>query len=218
MKHSFLSFSKSSPACALALASLSFAVEAPQHGTFSGTANVVVGQPFAMVPTALGDGTTLRIGYWDGPAEATASTGIRTVPRPALAPDGWLRLSRTRLDLDAAVPASGKGELSEIDAARCAESPDCIGLSVKLEKPQRLDITIFDQLGVLVCSWSRHFDKPEIALRRGAKDAAWLDLGWNGRSAQGRLVGSGVYLVRVNKVFDHGEKAEEILKVGIRTR
>ncbi|MEN9353007.1 MAG: hypothetical protein RL318_332 [Fibrobacterota bacterium] len=218
MKRLALSLSKASSICALALATAALAIEAPQHGTFSGTSGFVVGQPFAVVPQAFANGTALRVGYWSGPDQTPPTTGIRTVSRPSLGTDGWVKLSRTRLDLEATTTASGQDFLSEIDAVRCSESPDCIGVSVKLEKPQRLDISIFDQLGVPVGTWSRHFDKSEIALRRGASEAAWLGLGWNGRSAQGRLVGSGVYLVRVNKTFDHGEKAEEILKVGIRTR
>jgi len=202
----------------LLIATPTLAAELPQHGTFSGTSGIVVGQPFALPPQSLADGASLRIGYWSGPDQTPSPTGIRTAPRPALGSEGWLRLSRTRLDLEANTSTSGQEFLSEIDAARCSESPECIGLSVKLEKPQRLDVSIFDQLGVPVGTWSRHFDKSEIDLRRSGTQEAWLGLGWNGRSAQGRMVGSGVYLVRVNKSFDHGEKAEEILKVGIRTR
>lgn len=198
-----------------------FAVEAISSGFNADLGNqsihILVGQPFATVPTPLGDGTSLRIGYWNAPASAPITTAIATSPRPTLASDGWLRLSRTRLDLEPTTAVSGQEFLSEVDSVRCAESPDCIGLSVKLEKPQRLDVSIFDQLGITVGTWSRHFDKAEIAQRAAGSATAWIGLGWNGRSSQGRLVGSGVYLVRVSKNYDHGEKAEEILKVGIRT-
>lgn len=199
-----------------ATANVVASAELPTYSFASGTTGYVVGQSFATAPISLGDGTVLRTGFWSGIRPTAVPTSLKNSPKPVLS-GGWLRLDRTRLDLKPTSLGASQAFLSETPKANCAEASDCIGFAVRLEKPLRLDIALFDLLGVPVGFWSRRFSREEIALRQGSSIDAWLDLGWNGRSAAGRLVGSGVYLIRVRKSFDNGETAEEILKVGLRT-
>jgi len=79
-----------------------------------------------------------------------------------------------------------------------------------LESPSNVDIKIYDPFGRLVLATSLSKDDASVSRSTSPGGASWM---WDGRNGAGKVVGNGIYLV---KIIAHGEKEQEFKRrVGV---
>lgn len=103
-----------------------------------------------------------------------------------------------------------------VSLAACAQDGECQSTSIAMAYAGRVDVDIYDQLGVRVIAWSRTLKDADLKLLpTDSENRRTLDLQWNLRSASGRLVGSGVYLWKIRVTANDGTWAETVVRQGV---
>ncbi len=95
----------------------------------------------------------------------------------------------------------GTGYLSSSEAkvrAICPELVYCNGPKVYINRPVRLIVYIYDKAGTYVMSRTINITAQDIAaMKPDQLDRLTVEFEWNHRTAEGQVVGSGVYLWRI---------------------
>ncbi len=84
--------------------------------------------------------------------------------------------------------------------------------------PYKAQIVIYDNLSNVVASFSQTFTQEEMDMdaRGNGYDLSKIGfLYWDKRSSEGRLVGNGVYIWRIDFKFNDGHKEYRLLKTGV---
>ena len=87
--------------------------------------------------------------------------------------------------------------------------------------PYKARVIIYDNYSNVVTSFNQTFTKEEMEMdsRGNANDHSKLGfLYWNERSSEGRKVGDGVYIWRIDFKFNDGHKEYRLLKTGVKRR
>jgi len=126
--------------------------------------------------------------------------------------------------LDAIVPSAfataslshGQGVLG-LSVPGCREDNSCLSVDVLLPQSGRIDVGIYDNLGVRVIGWSTAVGVTDLArLPVTADGRRVVHLDWNLRSGSGRAVPEGVYLWKVSARLVDGSKLENVFKLGVK--
>jgi hypothetical protein len=148
-------------------------------------------------------GADLSISHTDG-----------LVVRPAMAP-----LSR---DLAAnirrafAPVATGKAQAKIGDVTGGDDETRQV-VDVVLPGAASVTVSIFDNLGNAVISWSRDVSAMDVRQFASTGDGRWiLPVSWNARAWDGSAVPAGVYLWKIVVVTEGGQKLETVKKLGVR--
>ncbi len=84
--------------------------------------------------------------------------------------------------------------------------------------PYKAKVYIYDNLSNLVTTFTQKFTKEEMEMSSRGNDTDRSKIGflhWNMRSKEGRKVGNGVYIWRIDFTFDDGYKEYRIVKTGL---
>ena len=133
--------------------------------------------------------------------------------------DGTLYLSEVK----PVKPVSGKGKNAKWIPPKASDwenLPDSVSaISVKTMTPYKAEIYIFDGIGTYVTDFKQKFgydDEMDDPARGDSNDKFKQSfLHWDQRSKQGRLVGTGVYIWKINFKFKDGHKETRNVKTGI---
>lgn len=98
------------------------------------------------------------------------------------------------------------------------DDEECLLMDLALPGQADVHVAIFDQLGTAVIVWRHSFGIRELQeLSQDADGSARVRLKWNLRAANGRAVGAGVYLWKVEMRLADGRKFDVVRKMGVKT-
>jgi hypothetical protein len=97
------------------------------------------------------------------------------------------------------------------------DATDAQTVDVLLPNAATVQVSIFDNLGTQVISWSRDVSAYDLANLDATGDGRWvLPVSWNGRASNGQAVPAGVYLWKIVVRTEDGQKLETVKKLGVR--
>ena len=97
------------------------------------------------------------------------------------------------------------------------DATDAQTVDVVLPGAATVAVSIFDNLGAPVISWSRDLSAWEVHQFDRTADGRWvLPVSWNARASDGSAVSAGVYLWKIVVRTEDGRKLEMVKKTGVR--
>ncbi|MEN9308546.1 MAG: hypothetical protein RL173_2478 [Fibrobacterota bacterium] len=118
--------------------------------------------------------------------------------------------------LPQAAIGTGRGELGLASRA-CQDPSRCETIDLMLPQAATVSVEIYDNLGTPVIRWNQSIGRTDLwALPLSADGRRIATVGWNLRAANGKAVGTGVYVWKLRVVEQDGTVSETYHRLGVK--